>query len=284
MNSMGLAIGPQRDVLERVYARYNHRQFLDSDPLQFVYRYQDRRDREIVGFLASALAYGRVQQIARSLTELFNRMGSSPYEFTSQFDGRARARLGGFKHRFTTGDDIADLLMRFRRVLDDFGSLEAFFLQGYRPSHATVLPALTRFCESLSGGTPPSAGLNYLLASPSRGSACKRLNLFLRWMVRKDEVDVGLWKCVDKAKLLVPVDVHMGRLCRILGFHTGKGTTLATAVKITKAFARIEPNDPVKYDFSLSRIGILEDCTGQAGPSCLTCSLHEAWCRPHAKS
>jgi len=116
---MGLAIGPQRDVLERVYARYNHRQFLDSDPLQFVYRYQDRRDREIVGFLASALAYGRVQQIARSLTELFNRMGSSPYEFTSQFDGRARARLGGFKHRFTTGDDIADLLMRFRRVLDD---------------------------------------------------------------------------------------------------------------------------------------------------------------------
>lgn len=277
--------GPQidllRDVLERVYARYNHRQFIGSDPLQFIYRYRDRRDREIVAFLASALAYGRVQQIERSLTQLFDRMEGSPYEFTLRFDSRGRARLHRFKHRFTTGDDLSDLLGLFRRVFDDCGSLETFFLRGYRPEHATVLPALTRFCESLSGRMPPSAGLNYLLASPSRGSACKRLNLFLRWMVREDEVDVGLWKRIDKAKLIVPVDVHMGRLCRILGFHASKAATLAAAIKITEAFAQIEPTDPAKYDFALSRIGIIEDCTGRRQAYCDCCELNDLCRRPH---
>jgi len=276
-----------RDVLERVYARYNHRQFIGSDPLQFVHRYKNRRDREIVGFLASALAYGRVQQIERSLTQLFDRMEGSPYEFTLRFDSRSRAKLRGFKHRFTTGDDISDLLTRFRRVLDEFGRLEAFFLQGYRPEHATVLPALTTFCESLTeftGGTQTSPGMDYLLASPRRGSACKRLNLFLRWMVRDDEVDVGLWKHVDKAKLIVPVDVHMGRLCRILGFHDSKSTTLTTAIKITEAFAQIEPTDPAKYDFALSRIGILEGCDGRPRPECIACELNGICSRgPHGR-
>jgi uncharacterized protein (TIGR02757 family) len=263
------------DMLDRVYARYNQRQFIGSDPLQFVYRYTDRRDREIVAFLASALAYGRVQQIERSLTQLFDRMDGSPYESTSHFDDRSRARLRTFKHRFTTGDDISDLLERFRRVLDDFGSLEAFFLRGYRAEHATVLPALTAFCESLSGQIAGSAstGLGYLLASPSRGSACKRLNLFLRWMVREDEVDVGLWTSVDKAKLVVPVDVHMGRLCRILGFHDSKAATLATALRITEAFSQIEPADPAKYDFALSRIGIIDGCDGRPRPECIPCEL-----------
>jgi len=282
----GPAKGPRidslRSLLERVYARYNHRQFIGSDPLGFVYRYTDRRDKEIVAFLASALAYGRVQQIERSLTRLFDRMDGEPHEFASHFDERRRAKLRGFKHRFTTGDDIADLLMRFRRVLDDFGSIEAFFLRGYRPEHANVLPALTTFCESLSeqgtdshGRAQTSTGLDYLLASPSRGSACKRLNLFLRWVVREDEVDPGLWKSVDKAKLIVPVDVHMGRLCRILRFHDSKAATLATALKITEAFARIEPADPAKYDFSLSRIGIIEDCTGRRQAYCESCELND---------
>ncbi|MGE5293870.1 MAG: TIGR02757 family protein [Solirubrobacterales bacterium] len=269
-----------RDILDRVYERYNRREFIGSDPLQFVYQYTDSRDREIVAFLSSALAYGRVPQIQRSLAQLFDRMDGSPYEFTARFNERGRARLRGFKHRFTTGDDIADLLGLFRRVLDDCGSLEAFFLQGYREEHANILPALSGFCESLirmnadsRGRARNFPGLSYLLASPSRGSACKRLNLFLRWMVRRDEVDVGLWKSVDKAKLIVPVDVHMCRLSRILGFHDSKAATLATALKITEAFARIEPADPVKYDFALSRIGIVEDCDGRPQAHCDCCEL-----------
>lgn len=276
-----------REMLDRVYERYNRREFIGSDPLQFVYQYADRRDREIVAFLSSALAYGRVAQIKRSLTQLLDRMEGSPYEFTTHFDDRGRARLRSFKHRFTSGHDIADLLGRFRRVLDDCGSLEALFLRGYREEHANVLPALSEFCESVSGIRTDShgpariaTGLGYLLASPSRGSASKRLNLFLRWMVREDEVDLGLWKCVDPAKLIVPVDVHMGRLCRILGFHDSKAATLATALRITAAFARIEPADPVRYDFALSRIGIVEDCDGRPQARCDSCELNDLCRRP----
>lgn len=275
-----MATDSLRDLLDRVYARYNRRQFIGSDPLQFAYRYSDRADVEIAAFLAAALAYGRVGQIERSLTQLFDRMDNAPFEFTSRFEDRGRARLRSFKHRFTTGGDLADLLGLFRRVLDERGSLEAFFLKGYRDEHASIVPALTAFCDSLCrmhtalrGRARPPAGLDYLLASPSRGSACKRLNLFLRWMVRKDDVDLGLWTSIDKAKLIVPVDVHMGRLCRILGLHDSKAASLNTAVRITAGFARIEPADPVRYDFALSRIGIIEDCTGCWGVQCLSCEL-----------
>jgi uncharacterized protein (TIGR02757 family) len=116
-------------------------------------------------------------------------------------------------------------------------------------------------------------GLRYLLPRPAAGSACKRLNLFLRWMIRDDDLDTGLWRSIDKSKLIVPVDVHMARLCRILKLHDHKTVSLKTAVKITESFAQIEPADPVKYDFALSRIGILENCTGRHRSSCRLCEL-----------
>lgn len=268
-------------LLEKLYAKYNHRVFVPPDPLQFVYRYTDRRDLEIVAFLAAALAYGRVRQIERSLTQLLDRMNGAPFEFTSHFDDRARVKLHSFKHRFTTGDDLSDLLVLFRRVFDDHSSVESFFALGYRSEDATILPALSQFCDSLCHmhAGPVSTDLNYLLANPSRGSASKRLNLFLRWMVRGDEVDLGLWQSLDKAKLIVPMDVHMGRLCRILGLHDDKTISLSTALKVTAAFARMNPDDPVKYDFALSRIGILEDCHGRWRPACESCELHRLCAR-----
>ena len=118
-----------------------------------------------------------------------------------------------------------------------------------------------------------SRGLKYLLASPGQGSVCKRLNLFLRWMIRDDDVDTGLWKSIDKDKLVVPIDVHMARLSGILGFHSRKPISLATAMEITEAFAEIEPADPVKFDFALSRIGVLENCNGRLRKQCTDCEL-----------
>jgi len=269
-----------RNMLERLYAKYNHRALVPPDPLQFVYRFSERHDAEIAAFLAAALAYGRVRQIERSLTQLFDRMDGAPYDFTMRRNGTGRAKLHSFKHRFTTGGDIADLLGLFRQVLDDHGDLKTFFMQGCREEHPTVLPALSVFCDHLcrlyadTHDGRVSDGVRYLLASPSRGSASKRLHLFLRWVVRHDEVDVGLWRGIDKTKLIVPVDVHMARLCRILGLHNDRTISRSTAVKITEAFAEIEPADPVKYDFSLSRIGILENCTGRHRPECTCCELH----------
>ncbi len=263
---MDLDIRQTRILLEKLYARYNHRVFVPPDPLQLAYRHTDRRDVEIAAFLASALAYGRVRQIERSLTQLFDRMDNTPFHFTSHFAEAGRAKLRSFKHRFTTGDDVSDLLALFRRVFDDCGSLESFFVLGYRRADATVLPALSRFCDSLCQMHGAQV--------PTRGSASKRLNLFLRWMVRRDEVDLGLWERIDQAKLVVPMDVHMGRLCRILGLHDDKTISLSTALKVTRAFARMNPDDPVKYDFALSRLGILEDCTGRRRAECEVCELN----------
>lgn len=270
-----------RNMLEGLYAKYNRRELISHDPLQFVYRYSEPGDMEIAAFLASALAYGRVQQIEKSLDRLFGRMGTGPSEFVRNFDGRKRARLKDFKHRFTTGDDVADLLVLLREVLNRSGSLEACFLHGYDPGDRNVVPALTRFCNSLCEtyakrhGGRIGKGLMYLLASPARHSACKRLNLFLRWMVRDDDVDTGLWKSIDKAKLVVPVDVHIGRLCKILGFYRRKTVSLSTAIEITEGFVCIEPTDPVKYDFALSRIGIVENCDGGYRLNCDECELLE---------
>ncbi len=274
-----------RQALERLYAKYNRPEFIPPDPLQFLYKYSDPGDREIAGFLSAALAYGRVEQIERSLTNLFSRMGESPYAFVTNFDRSKRERLNGFKHRFTTGRDIADLLELLREVLDEKSSIEDYFLHGYSEKDQNIISALSVFCDSLldrcvkrsRGGI--RNGVQYLLPRPAAGSACKRLNLFLRWMVRKDEVDLGLWNRIDKAKLIVPVDVHMHRLCRILGLHDRKTVSLATAVEITKGFAEIEPADPVKYDFALSRIGILDGCNGSYQPGCEDCELFAFCCR-----
>jgi uncharacterized protein (TIGR02757 family) len=268
-----------KKVLEQLYGKYNHRTFIKPDPLQFVYKYSNPKDMEIAGFLAAELAYGRVQQIEKSLTELFGRMDKSPHAFVWDFGKAERKRLKDFRHRFTTGRDISDLLELLQSVLDGFGSIENFFLKGYAPEDENIISALSNFCDSLldmyaeTHNGSVTRGLSYLLPKPAAGSACKRLNLFLRWMVRKDDVDPGLWTSIDKTKLLVPVDVHMARLSGILGFHNGRTASLSTAMKITDRFAEIEPADPVKYDFALSRIGILKNCTGRHRSGCEFCEL-----------
>ena len=180
-----------------------------------------------------------------------------------------------FGIQFNTGDDIADLLLMLQQAITKAGSIEKFFLQFYDDADENIISALSRFCKTLlqmkSGEL--SQGLKFLLAGPNLGGAAKRLNMFLRWMVRNDDVDAGLWRSIDKSKLIVPVDVHIGRLTRILGFHNHKNVSLKTAIEITRRFAEIEPADPVKYDFSLSRIGIVENCTGKRRTECGICEL-----------
>ena len=272
-----------RAVLDKLYEKYNRRELIKPDPLQFVYRYSNPADMEVAGLLAACLAYGRVEQIENDLSDLFSRMGKSPSRFIQNFTRRDREKLRGFKHRFNTGDDIADLFVLLRDVLVKYTGLERFFLLGVSPADENTIPALSRFCDSLLdihrsvSGNRVSKGLAFLLAGPNRGGAAKRLNLFLRWMVRSDDVDPGLWRKIDKSKLIVPVDVHMNRLCKILGFHNRSSVSLKTAVEITRHFAEIEPADPVKYDFALSRIGILEDCMGKRRDQCDACELFP-WC------
>ncbi len=278
-----------KDVLERLYEKYNRRCLIKPDPLQFVYKYHSKADMEIVALLASSLAYGRVEQIEKNLTDLFGRMGKSPFEYVLNFNTGESRGLESFKHRFAAGRDISHLLKSLQRVLESFASLEEFFLAGYSVRDENIIPAMSKFCDSLTAGHdsnngPAGKNLKHLLANPARGSACKRLNLFLRWMVRDDDVDAGLWKSIDKAKLIVPVDVHMARLCKILGLYSRKTVSLATAVEITNSFRKIEPADPVKYDFALSRIGIVENCNGRFHLQCRDCELLEYCFKEYSNS
>ncbi|UCF00134.1 MAG: TIGR02757 family protein [Planctomycetota bacterium] len=269
-----------KNVLEKLYDRYSHPAFIKPDPLQFVYCYSNPKDMEVAAFLAAVLAYGKVLQIQNSLTRLFAPMGDSPFEFVKNFDKHKKQKLHNFKHRFTTGDCLSDLIQLLCKVLNRYGSIQEFFIQGYDSDDENIIPALNRFCDSLltmytknhNGRLP--RGLKYLLPKPSAGSASKRLNLFLRWMVRDDDIDTGLWKSIDKAKLIVPLDVHMARLCRILKLYDQKTPSVTAALKITKGFAQIQPADPVKYDFALSRIGIRDNCTGRYRCSCSICELY----------
>lgn len=276
-----------RAVLEKLYHKYNRRELIWPDPLQFVYHYESSADMELAGFFASALAYGRVAQIEKSLNNLFGRMEHGPREFVEGFSRRSRKELEGFKHRFNTADDIGDICELLSWVIGKYGSLERYFCEFYNCSDVDSADALAGFCDSLIERyrrvkrRPLSRGLNYLLSSPSRGSASKRLHLFLRWMVRDDDVDTGIWKSVDAAKLLVPVDVHIARLSGILGLHNRRTINISAVREITAGFGLIEPSDPVKYDFALSRIGIVEDCTGAYREQCEVCELF-GYCRKRA--
>lgn len=244
-----------REGFDQIYRTYNSRRWVHPDPLEFLYGYRNPWDREIVGMIASSLAYGRVLQILKSVRYVLEKMGTSPREFlTSQEEGDLLVVFRGFKHRFTTAEELVTLLIGIRRVVNRFGSLYACFRCGYQDEHDTVLPALSHFVRELSQGCKGDG--NSLLPLPEKGSACKRLHLYLRWMVRRDRVDPGIWESIPPNKLVVPLDTHMHRMGMHLNFTRRCGADLRTAVEITRGFQTICPEDPVRYDFALTRIGM----------------------------
>ncbi|MBU1671708.1 MAG: TIGR02757 family protein [Actinobacteria bacterium] len=252
--------------LERLYARYNHREFVHPDPLEKIYPFEDTADREVAGLVASTLAYGNVKQILRSVETVLAVMGESPARYLTDSTSVSLTRdLAGFRHRMTSGEDLAAVLEGARRAVLEHGSLNACFLAGLKEDDPDVVGGLCAFVSSLSAADPTACAFN--LADPGRRSACKRLNLYLRWMVRHDEVDPGGWSGVPPSMLIIPLDTHMFGICRALGF-TGRGQAdLQAAREATRGFAGIVPSDPVRYDFSLTRPGIrrergLEDLVG----------------------
>ncbi len=246
---------PSAVLLDRIYRAFNRPRYIAPDPLELVLRFPDPRDRELAALAASSLAYGRVNRILFSVSAILDAMGGKPFDFiTSNSPEDMRHAFRGFKHRFHSGDDMANLFAGAKRALAEYGSLEQCFASGFHPGDSTVCNAEEHFSVCLCSEF--DSGKSTLLPSPADGSACKRLNLMLRWLVRKDEVDPGGWDSIPASALIVPVDTHMHRLARSLGFTKRKAADLATALEITKAFARLSPEDPVKYDFSLTRFGI----------------------------
>jgi uncharacterized protein (TIGR02757 family) len=234
--------------LDQLYVRLNRRDFVHPDPLEFLYRFPKLEDREIVGLIAAGLAYGNVKAILRSVEGVLDRMGPSPARFID--DGRIAGSLRGIRHRWTSSREIEGVLEHVRRIRAEHGSIGACVRAHRRGDYIASLQSLT---SQLTGGAR-----NSVVPDPSKPSACKRLHLYMRWMVRRDEVDPGGWDFIPRSELLVPLDVHMHRIARLLRFTRRKQAGLPTVLEVTEAFRRLCPDDPVKYDFALTRLGIHE--------------------------
>jgi len=242
-------------ALEELYVHYNRFEHIHPDPLEFVYLYDNKLDRELSGFIASSLAYGRVRQILKSVGIVLDTMCPSPSRFLLEEPvDRIHKAFDHFRHRFTSGAMLSSLLEGLRELLIEYGSLESCFQAGLHPGDENILPGLAEFVEKLeqAGGRK----MPMFLPSPEGGSACKRLNLFLRWMVRKDNVDPGVWHSIPESFLIVPLDTHMHRIAKAMGLTSRNQADMRCAVEITAAFGSIRPTDPVRYDFALTRLGI----------------------------
>jgi uncharacterized protein (TIGR02757 family) len=244
-----------RRDLDALYTRMNRASEIQSDPLAAVLAYACDRDREVVGLIASALAYGRVAHIQTSVRRVLEALEDDPHAFlTTRSAVTIRARVRTIRHRFSSGVDIGDLLVGIKRIVEHDGSLGARFDLGFDPSDDDIVPAADRFVAALV--PDPPAGRFRLLPAPRDGSACKRLFMYLRWMLRRDSVDPGPWEGMARPYLLVPIDTHMHRVGRVLRFTRRNAADLATAREVTAGFRRLRPEDPVRYDFSLTRLGM----------------------------
>jgi uncharacterized protein (TIGR02757 family) len=244
-----------RYALDELYDQYNQREFVHPDPLELLYEYETARDREIVALLAGSMAFGRVSQILASLRALLGRMGPSPADFLERTPPADLPEIFvGFKHRWTTGLEVARVLSGVRRIIENCGSLGRCFAAGLQKDDITTLPALGRFVDQLRTTRPEQR--NSLLPDVSGTGACKRLHLMLRWLVRRDAVDPGGWVDVNPRLLIIPLDTHMHRVGTALGLCRRKQADRRSALEITAAFAAIQPADPVRYDFALTRLGI----------------------------
>ena len=256
-----------RDRLEELYRTFDL-SMISPDPLEVVRRFVRPEDQEIAGLVAASLAYGRAEMITGAAAEALRRMGDAPRDFVMSFDPeRDGGRFDGFVYRWTRGRDLSMLVAIMQQALHRHGSLGALFARGHRASDPHTGPALGQFIDTLLGFAPEDhtserrgakTGIRYLLPSPRTGSACKRMNLYVRWMVRRDAPDLGLWQHIPPSSLVMPIDTHVARLSRRLGLTSRRQADWKMAEEVTRALRRFDPDDPVKYDFAMCHWGMLE--------------------------
>ncbi len=274
---------PLRDALEGLYRECDYGSRIERDAIQFPLRYPDPRDRELVALLTACLAYGRVELFARALETALGAMGASPAAFVAGFDARRDAdAFAGFLYRFNRPRDLVAFCVAARDLLARHGTLEKCFLAGDGDGRGPIGPALERFARAFLEGDArdvfprrrPSRGYRHLFPLPSAGGPCKRLHLFLRWMVRRQPPDFGLWTSVSPSRLLVPVDTHVENMSRAVGLTRRRSRTWAMAEEITARLAALDAADPVKYDFALCHKRMSGECRDRRDAVvCAPCGL-----------
>jgi uncharacterized protein (TIGR02757 family) len=277
--------------LDRLYDAYN-REDSAADPVQIVRRYADPRDQEVIGFCAAALAFGRVQSVLNTVNTLAGALGPSPAAWLRRFDPAApHPELRAMVHRWIRGADIVALLWILRQMIEASGSIEGFFVEGLAPDAVDVADALDSFSQralaldlraAYGRRLPTRAGVCYFFPRPSAGSGCKRLNLYLRWMVRRDQIDLGAWTSVPAAKLIVPLDTHVIRLGRCLGLTRYTSPGWRMAADITESLRTLDPVDPARFDFSLCHVGMMNACGFGRRQGDTQCPLRGI-CRPRVR-
>jgi uncharacterized protein (TIGR02757 family) len=276
-----------KPLLDDLYAGFN-RPDSAVDPIQIVRRYPRLDDREIVAFIAAALAFGRVASVMASIEALCATLGDHPARRVREFDPSVHGvPLRRLVHRWTRGDDFVALLWILRQLVERHGSLEAAFAATGRLDRPDVGDALEAFSAEAReidlrpayGRRPRAPGVYFFFARPSTGGACKRMNLFLRWMVRRDAVDPGGWTAIRPAQLIVPLDTHTIRVGQCLRLTSRKSPGWLMARDITESLRRLDPEDPVRYDFALCHLSMMGAC-GYGTPRANTQCPLRAWCRP----
>lgn len=253
-----------KNTLDNLYHQFNFKEYIRRDPIEFLHRYKKPEDIEVVGLIASSLAYGRIDIFKPVINNILTIMDNKPYKYIMKFNPtRELYKFKKLKYRMTRGIDIACLIYGIRTILREYGSLRQMFYSFYEKSHSDIKNALIQmtrlFC---SIDTTPVYGKRvrprsylFLFPSPVKGSPCKRLNLFLRWMVRKgDGVDFGIWNKIPASKLIIPLDIHLSRAANYLSLSNKKNPSWEMAREVTNSLKLIDPDDPVRFDFSLCHL------------------------------
>lgn len=235
-----------KKILDDLVKKYETKDFIKDDPIQFPHNYKKREDIEIAGFISALLAYGKREAFIQKLKILFSIMQNEPHNFILDFE-KYNYLLNGFVYRFVKDCDLKGLLNGLSALYKKGGSLEELFSKGTQ----NVYDYLHKFGKN-------TQGFCHLLSNPENNSAQKRYNMFLRWMIRDGEVDLGIWNFKKKKDLLIPLDVHVSRISRQFNLLNRKSNDFKTCILLTEKLKEFDENDPVKYDFALFGLGVNE--------------------------
>ena len=245
-----------REMLEHLHDKYNRVEFIEPDPISIPHSFTDRDDREVAGFLAAAIAWGNRKAIVKSARRMMQYMDNAPADFVRNASERELAHLQSYVHRTFNGQDFTDFVLCMRHIMERHGGIGHFFESRYEATQ-DMAQVLSDFRREFFG-CDHSVHCEKHISSIDKGAACKRLNMYLRWFVRYDErgVDFGLWRKIPMSALYLPLDIHTGNMGRALGLLSRKQNDWKATAEITAALREFDPEDPIRYDYSLFGAGI----------------------------
>lgn len=242
--------------LDKLVEKYENKTFIESDPIQIPHRYKDKEDIEIVAFISALFAYGSRKVFIPKLDELFSKMGKKPLEYIKNGEF---SNLINFNYRFAKENDVIEILKILSKLYNSNETLQTLFRYGYeqKSNIKGMLQVVTDYFY-LNSTDNVGEGFYFMLANPKNNGAMKRLNMFLRWLVRKPPVDFGLWDFIPTSELLIPLDTHVAKISREMNLLTRKSNDFKAVLELTDKLKQFDANDPTKYDFAIYAKGINE--------------------------